>query len=299
MSVRMLPIKDIGFDIVETAGAGGVPVIPPDRVGYSLNSTADWYVQSDQGKDLTRMDWREKSTDGETWEMRFTASGSEYYDFSTDFKFAARAPFEVWNLGVNTPGDPSDDRRVVFEVIDDDGSGGWSMGDRIYVVEVAYSEPLPAMFTDYNWPDDFHIGRIVFSDYSGNGQPAEGTVVRFTAKEFIVNAESPSSDDNRRRASVADANDFQPVLGTAYPNPFNASTSISYDVRADGRVTLEIFNVLGQRTRTLVDEFQSTGPRTVTWNGTDDHGAPVASGMYFCRLQTAVGTASKKLVLLK
>lgn len=295
MSAHKARVTDIDFNIVEITGPGGVPVTPPDNVAYSLNSTGDWYVSSDQGSDFLRLDWRQESTAGETWEIRFNATGSEYYDFTTDGKFPGRAPFEVWNLGINTPGDPSDDRRVQFEVLDDDGSGGWSPGDRLYVVEVEYVEPLPQFFGSYSWPEDFHIGRIIFNDYSGNGHPADGTAVRFTAKKIYVDSKSITvSPDVKRNVESTGVR-----LAANYPNPFNAATTISYYLDAESHVTLEVFNVLGQRTATLADGIQSEGTHEVTWTGTDDRGDAVASGMYFYRMRTDSGVLTKKMILLK
>ena len=72
-----------------------------------------------------------------------------------------------------------------------------------------------------------------------------------------------------------------------------------YSIPADGHVGLEVLNLLGQRVTTLVDEPQTAGPHEVIWNGTDDHGSSVASGMYFYRLVTGEHSESKKMVLLK
>lgn len=300
ISVHTVRVKDIDFNIVETAGSGGVPVSPPDNVAYSLNSTGDWYVSSDQEDNFLRMDWREKSKDGEAWEIRFNGTGSEYYNFNTDITFVGRAPFEVWNLGINTPGDPSDDRRVQFEVLDDDESGGWSMGDRLYVVEADYSEPLPSIFDfDAHWPHDFHIGRIIFMDNSGNGRPVNGTVVRFTAHEFYVTSATVAPLPGVRRTALSETTTAGTRLDANYPNPFNAATTISYHLEQEGHVSLEVFNVLGQRTVTLVDGVQAAGTHAVVWAGKDTHGDDVASGMYFYRLRTDVGVLTKKMVLLK
>ncbi|HUU44883.1 MAG TPA: SBBP repeat-containing protein [Acidobacteriota bacterium] len=89
------------------------------------------------------------------------------------------------------------------------------------------------------------------------------------------------------------------VLGDCYPNPFNAGTVIPYTLAENGQVRLEVFDVLGRRVASLVNEFQSTGQYDVAWNGLDDRGQPLASGMYFYRLTTADIAVTKKMVLLK
>jgi len=88
-------------------------------------------------------------------------------------------------------------------------------------------------------------------------------------------------------------------LNGNYPNPFNPVTSISYDLPEQAKVKLEVFNVLGQRVRVLVDGEQPAGHLQVEWNGTDDNGAQVASGMYFYRLTTDQYNETRKMILMK
>ena len=85
-----------------------------------------------------------------------------------------------------------------------------------------------------------------------------------------------------------------------YPNPFNASTSIYYQLDSPGSASLEVFNILGQSVRKLVDgETQPAGLYHVVWDGTDESGQIVSSGMYFYRLVTDGQTVCRKMVLLK
>jgi hypothetical protein len=79
-----------------------------------------------------------------------------------------------------------------------------------------------------------------------------------------------------------------------YPNPFNPSTTIKYEIPVESRVSLKVFNILGQEVVTLVNEEQKAGYKSVEWNA-----ANVASGVYFYRLQAGDFTASRKLLLLK
>jgi M6 family metalloprotease-like protein len=86
-----------------------------------------------------------------------------------------------------------------------------------------------------------------------------------------------------------------------YPNPFNPSTMILYSIAPGDPVltNLAIFNVLGQKVATLVDEVQSPGTYSVTWEGRDDSGAKVASGVYFYRLVHGEQAEARKMILLK
>lgn len=83
------------------------------------------------------------------------------------------------------------------------------------------------------------------------------------------------------------------------PNPFNPSTSISYDLPVASQVRLDILNVLGQKVRTLVDEFREAGSHSVKWDGRNDYGSTTASGIYFYRISAGENQAVKKMMMLK
>jgi hypothetical protein len=89
------------------------------------------------------------------------------------------------------------------------------------------------------------------------------------------------------------------ALKQNYPNPFNPSTNLMFDLPAAAHVNLEILNVLGQKVRTLVDEFREAGSYTVTWDGANDYGRTVASGVYFYRISAGENQAVKKMMMLK
>jgi hypothetical protein len=79
-----------------------------------------------------------------------------------------------------------------------------------------------------------------------------------------------------------------------YPNPFNLSTTISYGLPTSCHVRLEIFNALGQRVDTIVDEFQQAGNRVVGWNA-----QKVSSGLYFYKLTAGDFTQTRRMMLVK
>jgi hypothetical protein len=89
------------------------------------------------------------------------------------------------------------------------------------------------------------------------------------------------------------------LLSQNYPNPFNPTTTIEFSLPSRGQVTLEVFNLLGQRVRVLADGLFEPGRYTVTWDGADERGNPVSSGAYFYRLNAAGFDQMKRMVLLK
>ncbi|UCF06524.1 MAG: PQQ-binding-like beta-propeller repeat protein [bacterium] len=84
-----------------------------------------------------------------------------------------------------------------------------------------------------------------------------------------------------------------------YPNPFNATTVITYGLPVDCDVTLTIYNLMGQKVKTLVNEHQGSGYKSVNWDGRNEEGIEVSSGIYFYRLRAGSHTEIKKMILLK
>jgi hypothetical protein len=88
-------------------------------------------------------------------------------------------------------------------------------------------------------------------------------------------------------------------LSQNYPNPFNPSTTIEFATPTATHVKLNVFNILGQSVKTLVDETLPVGRHSVIWDGTNNQGRQVASGIYFYRMDTKDFRETKKLLLLK
>ena len=89
------------------------------------------------------------------------------------------------------------------------------------------------------------------------------------------------------------------ALHQNYPNPFNPETIISLDLPLEGRARLCVYNILGRKVITLLDEELTAGTHTVLWDGADESGQAVASGIYLYRLETETVTLSRKMMLLK
>jgi len=89
------------------------------------------------------------------------------------------------------------------------------------------------------------------------------------------------------------------ILKDNTPNPFNGITSISYILFTTIKSSIIIYSSLGQRVKVIDRGLQSPGFYTVTWDGTDDNGNFVASGLYFYRLKTSMGSATHKMLLVR
>ena len=91
--------------------------------------------------------------------------------------------------------------------------------------------------------------------------------------------------------------DFE--LYQSYPNPFNNQTIIKYDLLKSSQVILTIYNILGQKVKTLVKERQAAGSKTVGWDGKDEKNKDLASGIYFYQFKAGEVTQTKRMILLK
>jgi hypothetical protein len=89
------------------------------------------------------------------------------------------------------------------------------------------------------------------------------------------------------------------VMHKNYPNPFNPTTTITYDLPDQAKVTLGIFDLLGKKIKTLVNQSQDAGNKTAVWDGTDDLGRQVSAGVYLYQIQAGEFTQTRKMLLLK
>jgi methionine-rich copper-binding protein CopC len=89
------------------------------------------------------------------------------------------------------------------------------------------------------------------------------------------------------------------ALHQNYPNPFNPTTTIAFSLAQAGEVSLEVFNMLGQKVKTLFAGRLPKGRHTVEWDATNRRGEKVAGGVYFYRLTSAKQSQTRKMVLLK
>jgi flagellar hook assembly protein FlgD len=89
------------------------------------------------------------------------------------------------------------------------------------------------------------------------------------------------------------------VLRQNFPNPFNPSTAFRFAVPKTGHVTFAVYNMLGQKVRTLVDEIVETGTQAIVWDGKDSNGISMPSGTYIYRMIAGSFVESHKMFLVK
>jgi len=224
------------------------------------------------------------------------------------FEIAGAQYSEKWNTPTeaqylldvgNTDGDPQEEILVGYYYEDDvdslillDGATGaieWSYGMRnIYMglrVQDSYSygSDFGPKLSDV---DADGVDEIIF--WTGYHNPP---IYQFHCFDSDV---SLGVDDEKPNVFPGS---FK--LGQNSPNPFNPVTTIEYTVPQRSHVTITIYNILGQELATIVDEEKAAGEYSVVWNGKQEDGKPVSSGVYFYALKTDELVDSKKMLLLK
>lgn len=256
----------------------------------------EWLEDTDFGTDSgNRIDWSKKTT--------YAPIFSYYQDLvtlrRTSGALRADAGHEVFHL--NEGGNVIAWQR-------------WSDGGDVLVVVANFSN------TDHgsyriglpqagNWYEALNSQA---SAYDGNGMENPGTVsseavaqdgfgqsavIQLPRMGLIVLSYGTQSDvpEDEHAAAELDA----PRIAGAHPNPFNPGTSIAFELPSPARVSVAVYDASGRLVRTLADREFQAGHSSIDWDGRDDSGRRVASGIYFARLQTARNAASAKLALLR
>lgn len=135
-------------------------------------------------------------------------------------------------------------------------------------------------------PPESHLLFVSASNYSYTPQ--------FTPGKLDNTGDLTDADDETSNILPAS---FE--LRQNHPNPFNPTTTISFTLPKQGRLRLEVFNITGQKVRTIADGNQPAGTYSVIFDGCDEKGNQLASGIYFYRITTENDTETKKMIMLK
>jgi hypothetical protein len=125
----------------------------------------------------------------------------------------------------------------------------------------------------------------------------EGDTSYLSTKETETTGQRNMCPDYQGKGTFNLPEDF--FLGQNYPNPFNAETQIEYGLPKDCQVDLIIYNILGEKVRVLVDEYQNAGRWNIFWDGKNQQGQVVASGIYLYRINAGSFTKTAKMSFLK
>jgi hypothetical protein len=135
--------------------------------------------------------------------------------------------------------------------------------------------------------------------YTPYGKATPGIAVRVNVLCDVLKyfAANPAYCD--AAGATVGADTPQPFFAKNWPNPFNPITKINFNMPRNGHISMKIFNVRGELVRTLIDDSRDAGEYTVEWDGSDDRGQSVASGVYFYETRTAGKSIVNKMALVK
>ncbi|MCP4582112.1 MAG: alpha/beta fold hydrolase, partial [candidate division Zixibacteria bacterium] len=146
----------------------------------------------------------------------------------------------------------------------------------LYPTNLAFMDSLDELEIDYQ----FHA-------FTGPHYVPERLYVSFVFFDSVMHSTTGVNDDNINIPNTT-------ILSQNYPNPFNSSTTIEYTLNESSNVKLEIYDILGRKIETLLDEQQAAGHRKINWNASQ-----YSSGIYFYKLSNGDNSVSKRMVLLK
>ncbi len=266
------------------------------------------------------------------YELRFTTAGGRGY---LAFMSGAviNVPFELWNIGISTPNNSSDDFRMIpllndinrdnvfnLDSIDHPLSGGDNdpETDWIYWYEPLDRTPGSGGYTVWaNNPNpdadlgDEVMARMVLVNLNGgsisdpnwpgnvNQQMCEtGMVFRIISTKFNLAGDSLRVIATPTSVPIGEV-PLSIYLDQNYPNPFNPVTTIRFGLTSRANVELHVFNILGQRVRTIMNGEMQQGAHVMQWDSKNDAGRSVASGVYFYRLKVGEFIQARKMLLLR
>ena len=140
---------------------------------------------------------------------------------------------------------------------------------------------------DMNWsdPNNFNINENQLCP------PYPDCVTDYVGEQDTTNCEQVSIIDETLPITYN--------LHNAYPNPFNPITTLRYDLAVQTHVNITVYNMLGRKVRTILNQQQDPGYKSLIWDATNDYGKPVSAGIYLYQIQAGEYISTKKMVLLK
>jgi len=150
-------------------------------------------------------------------------------------------------------------------------------------------EYVPAIFENYQWPAPY----IGYSPADLDGDGDDDLIINNGGEILFVENESTLDIEN------VGVKPYDSILLSNYPNPFNASTTIKFNLSEPGKVELRVFDITGSLVKILTERRVDAGRHSVIWDGLNDRGNKVGSGIYLYSLKIDNSVEYKKMILLK
>lgn len=251
------------------------------------------------GLDLLPVDWSaqviaEANGDKDNIVVGISDYATDYLDTNLDFPKAPNKPFD----GVDIYTNYDTDNEYAFghydykAYINDDEVKEWDL-----IVNARTLEPITLSFNSVDFPAGTLYSALEFNgndfyfdaDNDYTFTPTEIGEYQFTLKV----ANYPLDNENGQVTPLT-------AYFNVYPNPFNPETNISFDLKQEGKVELVVYNLKGQKVKTLCNEVLTAGRKTIVWNGTNSNNKQTASGVYFMKLNAdGQKPVIRKVMLMK
>ena len=230
---------------------------------YTIANNAEASIENDPGGE--NLEWENNEIYGNGYDVQLESRG-----------FDNQKPIAEFNIPAS--GVVGEEIAFTNNSYDPDGEIGhvlWDFDDSYPV-----SDFSPTHI--YTKPGEYRVTLLIW-DEPGRGARAE----------HFITIESLGTDESNPGIPT----DYK--LSQNYPNPFNPITTLRYDLPEQSMVNIIIYDLLGRQVRTLLNQTQDAGYRSVIWNATNDYGKPVSAGVYLYKIQAGEFVQTRKMVLLK
>ena len=262
-----------------------------DIDGEAANDRSSYSVSMNSAGDRVAIGARRNDgTASDAGHVRiYEYSNSSWTQLGSDIDGEAASDFSGTSVSMNSAGD-----RVAIGATDNDGTASDAGHVRIYE------------YSNSSWTQlGSDIDGEAANDWSGTSVSMNSAGDR-VAIGALLNDGTANTAGHVRVYSLAelfiDSQQLLPdkfTLDQNYPNPFNPITTLRYELPENGLVNITIYDMVGRQVKTLVNQRQDAGYRSVVWDATNDNGKPVSAGIYLYQIQAGGNMQTKKMVLLK
>ena len=183
-------------------------------------------------------------------------------------------------------------------VYDWEYGGGDPMDPNNYVEKAIFMDDTTDNFTPGNDQGRVRVAKLFTGDIDNDGS---GDIV-FTSASFAADKPHLYMIEHSGTLEALEENSSIPnkiSISQNYPNPFNPETRFQYNIPADGVVSINVYDILGKKIKTLVNQLKSAGVHTETWSGQNDNNQMVSSGVYFYQVKVGDEQITKKMIFSK
>ena len=183
-------------------------------------------------------------------------------------------------------------------VYDWEYGGGDPMDPNNYVEKAIFMDDTTDNFTPGNDQGRVRVAKLFTGDIDNDGS---GDIV-FTSASFAADKPHLYMIEHSSTLGALEKNPFIPnkiSISQNYPNPFNPETRFQYNIPVDGIVSIKVYDILGKKIKTLVNQWKSAGVHNEIWSGQNDNNQMVSSGVYFYQVKVGDEQITKKMILSK